>query len=41
MEYSNTVWMGNISNNITERDIMQIFREYSKNKLFFNFQNRI
>ena len=30
MEYTHTVWMGNISNDITERDIIKIFGQYSK-----------
>ena len=30
MDDSNTVWMGNISNEITEMDIIDIFSQYSK-----------
>ena len=30
MESTNTIWMGNINNNMTERDIIKIFDSYSK-----------
>ena len=30
LECSNTIWMGNISNDITERDIIKIFDKVSK-----------
>ena len=30
MDNSNTVWMGNISNETTEMDIIDIFSQYSK-----------
>ena len=30
MEYTNTIWMGNLTGDITERDIIMIFDQFSK-----------
>ena len=41
MEYTSTLWIGNISNNITERDLVKMFDKFSKYIFKFNTKQSI